>query len=343
MANTGGRPKANLGSNNSTSSRPKANLQQKSNSSRASRVNGDAGKRARMLAEENELDSAANVDGALASDILFTEPIVDAPKVEELPKEENTTDVAPNPDILAVPDDDLLVVDDDLQEKKKKKKKGAYIEDTDLSGKKKRKKRKLLWLLLLLLLLFIILVIVFKDFLFPPKPIVVEPDQIVIEIKSTGQNAIGAKEYIFKPGDTIEFEEPISIYSPEYIIDETDNNKKIYLSPFTMRMRFFIRSEGLEYPTLLKSIEYAETGLFESYNDWLYLNEIVKPGIALELVTSVHLSDSIIGNEWQDKNVELCIEYQTVYPKNTEDIVEAFDGEFPPGWDVYIIDMLDRL
>ena len=356
MAGNTGRPKIN-GETKTESSRPKANSAATKTTSNKTRPNGNASKKARIVAEATETANRANrAKGVSASSISFDEPEinnVDLQANENVGGDAQVQEPSVDPVVTPVVDPvmggvdgdvDLTIDADDLEpaQDKKKKKKGGVYDEGDLSNKKKKKRRKLLWLLLLLLLLLIVGVVVFKDILFPPKPIVIVPNGMVLKIKSTGQSQIGVDEFIFKPGDTIEFEEPLSVFSERYATND-DGTKGDELSPFTLRLRFYIEYEqdGIkeEHPEFIDVIHFSKTGLFTSYNDWFYYNAIVIPGaLAVEIIDSIRLSESVIGNVWQNRMVSLVLEYQTICPESTDVLDEAFEYNYPPDWGYIVVE-----
>ena len=82
-----------------------------------------------------------------------------------------------------------------------------------------------------------------------------------------------------------------------------------------------------------------ETSLILSNNDWLYYNDVVIPGaLPVEIIDSIHLSSTSIGNEWQDKAVSLVLEYETICPESLEVLDEAFEYNYPPEWGIIVVE-----
>ena len=248
---------------------------------------------------------------------------------------------------------DLMVDDSELEQlkakKKKKKKRGAGSDlngaidpdaigdDAGLQGKKQKKKKW--WLLLLLLLLLLIggLVFIFRGVLFPPKPIVIVPQGMVIDIKETGINQFGVKEFIFKPGDTIEFNNALSVGS-ERTVEKEDGTKE-ELSPFSLRLRFYIEYQGEQFQPFIEEIHNSKGAVLKQFNEWYYWYDIAIPGAAYKkIIDSLKLSATIIGNKWQGKEVKLVLEYQTVVPV-LKTIEEEFAYEYDPEWASLITDI----
>ncbi len=247
---------------------------------------------------------------------------------------------------------DLTLDDSELEQlkakKKKKKRKGGGADlggginpdssdEAGLQGKQQKKKKW--WLLLLLLLLLLIggLVFLFRDVLFPPKPIVIVPQGMIIDIKETGINQFGMKEFIFKPGDTIEFNNALSVGS-ERTVEKEDGTKE-ELSPFSLRLRFYIEYQGEQYQAFIEDIHNSKDATIKKYYDWYYWYDIAIPGAPYKkIIESIKLSATGIGNEWQGREVKLVLEYQTVVPV-LETIQEDFEYEYDPEWAELIADI----
>ena len=247
---------------------------------------------------------------------------------------------------------DLTVDDSELEQlkakKKKKKRKGGSADldgginpdssdEAGLQGKQQKKKKW--WLLLLLLLLLLIggLMFLFRDVLFPPKPIVIVPQGMIIDIKETGTNQFGMKEFIFKPGDTIEFNNALSVGS-ERTVEKEDGTKE-ELSPFSLRLRFYIEYQGEQYQAFIEDIHNSKDATIKKYNDWYYWYDIAIPGAAYKkIIESIKLSATGIGNEWQGREVKLVLEYQTVIPVQ-KTIDEDFEYDYDPEWAVLVTDI----
>lgn len=270
------------------------------------------------------------------------EPTAEAPQVEAEAEAPTQTD-APTSDVGAgVEDFDIDDVEDfatfAASNGKQKMKKDADADD-ELNKKKKKKKKWWLWLLLLLLLLLATMGYAFKDVLFPPKPIVIVPDGITINIKDNGSNNTNVG-WLFKPGDTIEFDPPITVGSARYV--ENEDGSKTELSPFSMRVRFYILENESEYPELIDVVTPTENTTLQKFGSlgWYYWYGLAIPGQAYQqVISSIHLSEEKIGNYWKEKEVSLVLEYQTITPTNLGDIEDEFDGDFDPVWAEIVIEM----
>ncbi|MGN1227063.1 MAG: hypothetical protein ACI4TX_00300 [Christensenellales bacterium] len=304
-------------------------------------VNVDAD---RKIDTETQISEGGQVNVEMQNDTNESVENVAEKQVESL-QTETKEEQSPTPKNTAENSDIDLTVDEkeiaQLQSKKKKKNKrekdselngavGKNDDDNDLSSKKKKKKKWWLWLLLLLLVLCSILAYAFKDVLFPPKPIVIVPQGMVLDIKKTGTSSIGVDEFIFKPGDTIEFVDSLSVGS-ERTVEKEDGTKE-ELSPFTMRLRFFIQYMDEEYPAFIEDIQKTENASFSFHNGWYYWYDIVIPGAAYKkIIDSVTLTTQI-GNEWKGREVSLVLEYQTITPTSVEVIEEAFEYDYDQDW-----------
>jgi len=175
-----------------------------------------------------------------------------------------------------------------------------------------------------LLLLFIIggFGYFLREQLFGDKPVVISPQGLVLDVIST-DTIEGVESFIYKPGDKIEFKSNLSVGSPRYIEDE-ETGVRTELSPYVIRLQFYVTYSNLEYYNLISSVNKTENASFTSIGDWMYLNDVIYPGEKYkDIISSLTLQTSSIGNIWQGRKCEIVLKYQTAYPTE-EAIMENY-------------------